>query len=119
MGQGIALNGPARWILNANGDHITGACDKCGRIFPAIGLIPVDQWAFGHHVFGWFCAGCRPRGFGRINGTPSAGWVMLPSDGSPINPPKAIDKLLRPMGSPTGNRNVQHRIRKPKVMRSL
>ncbi len=102
---------------------VTGTCTRCKREFPAIGLVPVDQWVpirgehvwyaptkdaplsghWGpqmHHIIGWFCAGCKPRNFGRIRGNPSDGWVERPTDGSSIDPPddSQVGKLLRPMG---------------------
>lgn len=126
---------------------VTGACTRCHREFPAIGLVAVDQYVpvrgehvwraptddnpLGgrweqamRHIIGWFCAGCRPRNFGRLNGGPNDGWVERPTDGSSIDPPKAdegMGRLLKPMGQAGDGprRTVKHRSRKPKAMKPL
>ncbi len=131
---------------------VTGTCTRCKREFPAIGLVAVDQrvpirgehvwraptnddplggrWVQAmRHIIGWFCAGCRPRNFGRIpTGTglgrkmETVSWVELPTDGSPIDPPNQ-DKvgLLKPLGQAGDGprRAVKHRNRKPKPMKPL
>lgn len=114
------------WKADGKGGY-TGVCKRCERTFPAIGLIPVDQWVPTRngppkHIIGWFCAGCRPRDFGRVRGTPSQGWVCRPSDGSGIDPDKVkgqLSRMLAPIGEAKGGKMVKHRTRKPRPMKAM
>lgn len=60
-----------RWRLV--GELIVGDCKGCGRQVRSMGLVPTrDRVAFGNPIQGgWYCSECKPREFGRINGTPA------------------------------------------------
>lgn len=106
-----------RWETDSELGNVRGKCTRCRRIFPAIGLVPVDLWMpNGTHVIGWYCAGCTPRRFGKVRGQPSDGWVCAPLDGSDLDQRKrGIAAMLEPLGTAKVPKAIKSRNRARKL----
>lgn len=120
---------PEHWKIDGERGGATGHCHRCHRPFPAIALVPVDQWVPRRngppvHIYGWHCGDCRPRDFGRVRGYPAAGISMPALDGSEApGRERGLPKFLTPLGDAGRNMNpriqTRHRTRKLPPMKPL